>query len=57
MNVSMRVESGERNKGITNIGFRYPTKPDIGTVFDDWIARAAEIDIDIAAVVHAELTT
>jgi len=39
----------------THIGFRYPAEPDIRAILNDRITRAAEVDIDILAVVHAEL--
>ena len=46
-----------RGNGSTYVSFGYPTETDIRAVFDDRVARAAEVDIDIAAVVHAELAT
>lgn len=38
------------------IGFRYPGESDVGAILDDGITRAAEVDIHVLAVVHAELS-
>jgi hypothetical protein len=43
------------NLDMAYIGSGYPTKSDVGTILDNGIARTAEVDIDIVAVVHAEL--
>jgi hypothetical protein len=45
----------QRKRSNTYICFRYPAKPDVWAIFNDGITRAAEVDIDIFAVVHAEL--
>lgn len=37
------------------MGFRNPAKADIRAVLNDRVARAAEIDVDILAVMHTEL--
>lgn len=42
---------------MTYISFWYPGESDIGAILDDWITRAAEVDIHVCAVVHAELST
>jgi len=39
----------------TYVCFWDPSKPDIRAILDDRIAGAAEIDIYIGAIVHAEL--
>lgn len=41
---------------MTYISFRYPGESDVGAILDDWITRAAEVDIYVFAVVHAELS-
>lgn len=50
-----RVLMDIRNGSNPYIGFGYPAKTDVGTILDDGIAGAAEIDVHIPAVVHAEL--
>lgn len=45
------------HKNNTDICFGDSTKPNVGTVLDDGVTGATEINIDVAAVMHAELMT
>lgn len=45
----------ERRTVPSYVGFGYPAEPDIRAILNDRVAGAAEIDIDVFAVVHTEL--